>query len=159
MIRIMGKREKERKRKREKGRILLYTWKGYLSVPRCRANLYHAVPPGDPSFPLLSYVRQRREIKGATGGRKKGKREEKRKWKEKKREILYLEISAPAAARRNVPRNVCTARERAFISPFSCICRRLSALRRRGVRYAPFIFGSALRSNRHRVKPTCSRHS
>lgn len=66
--------------------------------------------------------------------RGKGKRGGKKRKMEgrKTRNISYLEISAPAA-RRNVPHVMyALPANAAFISPRSCICRRLSALRRRG---------------------------
>lgn len=147
----MGKRGRgEEERGREEGS---YFTRGRVTcLFRVVEQIYIALSP--PVIPLsrcccrtLDSAR-RREIKGTAGrgggggGRggggggneRKGKtRGKKRKMEGRKtRNISYLEISAPAA-RRNVPHVMyALPANAAFISPRSCICRRLSALRRRG---------------------------
>lgn len=155
----MEKREeKEREReKRGKRRILFYTRGRVTCLFRVVEQIYIAlsllvIPLSRCCCRTLDSVQ--REIKG--GREEKGKTRGKKKMKEKRE--IYLEISAPAA-RRNVRVMYALPANANFISPRSCICRRLSALRRRNPRCEPFIFGSALRSNRCRVKPTCPRQS
>lgn len=103
----MEKREKGRKRKRERGEDSYFTRRRVTCLFRVVKQIYIALSP--PVIPLsrcccrtLDSVRQR-EIKEGGEGRGRENEGKKRKWKEEKREISYLEISAPAA-RRNVPR-------------------------------------------------------
>lgn len=149
---------REKERKREEGS---YFTRGRVTcLFRVVEQIYIALSP--PVIPLsrcccrtLDSVR-RREIKGEERGKEKGKRGEKRKWREEKREISrILKYRRP---RRNAP--PCRdemSRERAFISPRSLVFAK--DYPRCVARCEPFIFGSALRSNRkpRRVKPTCSR--
>lgn len=142
----MGKRgRREEERGREEGS---YFTRGRVTcLFRVVEQIYIALSP--PVIPLsrcccrtLDSAR-RREIKGTAGrggGRGRGREREERENEGKKRKmegrktrnISYLEISAPAA-RRNVPHVMyALPANAAFISPRSCICRRLSALRRRG---------------------------
>lgn len=153
-------REKERKSEREREEGSYFTRGRVTCLFRVVEQIYIALSP--PVIPLcrcccrmLDSVHQR-EIKGEKAGwerENEGKKENGRKKNEKYRILKYRRPRRGAA--KCPARYVCTARERAFISPRSCICRRLSTLRR----CEPFIFGSALRPNRRRVKPACPRQS
>lgn len=118
----MEDREKGRnKREREEGS---YFTRGRVTcLFRVVEQIYIALSP--PVIPLcrcccrtLDSVHQR-EIKGEKAGRGGGEREkrgEKRKWKEEKREISYLEISAPAARRGEMSRALCMHCPRFYFS-------------------------------------------